>query len=140
MRFAATWNALTKCNSIFCYSSNIVFLIYGSRLQPIFKTNNIEGLRLAQDTSAKFMGDVVLDKLKIIPGPPKDRFLKIDNNGKITSLDKSGLLNAIYQPQLNCLSENARVRIRHAAGHVHESSQSRFQTNKKAKLYQTQNL
>lgn len=77
----------------------------------IFKRNNIEGFRLRQDTSANFTGDLVLNKFKIPPAPPKERFLKIDNLGKITSLDKSGLLKSIYTPGTTCISTGVNVGI-----------------------------
>jgi len=77
----------------------------------IFKRNNTEGFRLRQDTSASFMGDLVLNKFKIPPAPPKERFLKIDNLGKITSLDKSGLLKSIYTLGTTCISTGVNVGI-----------------------------
>ena len=74
----------------------------------VFKRNNVESFRLLEDTAAKFFGDVYLDKFRIKPkpppssGPPEEEFLKVDNQGKITSTDKSGLLSAIYDEQLPC--------------------------------------
>jgi len=61
---------------------------------------------LLEDTAAKFFGNVYLDKFKEPPvnsGPPKEVFLKVDNQGKIISTDKSGLLSAIYDEQFPCL-------------------------------------
>ncbi len=72
----------------------------------VFKRNNVEGFRLLEDTSTRFMGNVFLDKFKEPPvnsGPPKEVFLKVDNQGKIISTDKSGLLSAIYDEQFPCL-------------------------------------
>jgi len=75
----------------------------------VFKRNNVESFRLLEDTAAKFFGDVYLDKFRINPTPPpssgpiQEEFLKVDNQGKITSTDKSGLLSAIYDEQLPCL-------------------------------------
>jgi len=80
----------------------------------IFKSNNIEGFRLRQDTSTQFKGNVFLSKLKLPPSPPKDRFLTIDNLGKITSLDKSGLLYSIYKggsTAFDCVSTGTNVPI-----------------------------
>ncbi|PKP44949.1 MAG: hypothetical protein CVT95_09985 [Bacteroidetes bacterium HGW-Bacteroidetes-12] len=75
-----------------------------NNIDLVFKRNNIEGLRLLEDTSTRFMGNVFLDKLKpITPLPPTEiRLVTADNNGKLTSLDKSGLLSAIYDEQLPC--------------------------------------
>jgi len=74
----------------------------------VFKRNNVESFRLLEDTAAKFFGDVYLNKFRIHPTPPpssgpiQEEFLKVDNQGKIISTDKSGLLSAIYDEQLPC--------------------------------------
>ena len=81
----------------------------------IFKRNNIEGFRLLDDTATKFLGEVYLDKFKEVPpinsGPPKEVFLKVDNFGKITSTDKSGLLQSIYLQPATCLLTGTGVGI-----------------------------
>ncbi|MDT8412020.1 MAG: hypothetical protein RQ875_06140 [Vicingaceae bacterium] len=81
----------------------------------VFKRNNIESFRLLEDTAAKFSGDVFLDKFKEKPpinsGPPKEVFLKVDNQGKIISTDKSGLLESIYTSPNTCLSSGLNVNL-----------------------------
>lgn len=81
----------------------------------VFKRNNIESFRLLEDTAAKFSGDVFLDKFKEKPpinsGPPKEVFLKVDNQGKIISTDKSGLLESIYTSSSTCLSSGLNVNL-----------------------------
>ncbi|MDT8411425.1 MAG: hypothetical protein RQ875_03100 [Vicingaceae bacterium] len=81
----------------------------------VFKRNNIESFRLLEDTAAKFSGDVFLDKFKEKPpinsGPPKEVFLKVDNQGKIISTDKSGLLESIYTSPSTCLSSGLNVNL-----------------------------
>lgn len=91
-------------------SSTSEFIGTTNQTDLVFKSNNTEGFRLNSAAEAKFMGDVYLEKLKIISGPPKERFLQIKNDGKITSLDKSGLINAIYQPVSPCfVDQNGNV-------------------------------
>jgi hypothetical protein len=69
----------------------------------ILKSNNIEGLRITPNAETQLKGDLVMDKFKIITGPPKEQFLKADNNGKITSMDKSGLLESLYKSGASCI-------------------------------------
>jgi len=70
----------------------------------VFKCNSITALEIAPNSESKFMGDVFLDKLKpVTPLPPNEvRIVTSDNNGKLTSLDRSGLVSAIYDPQIQC--------------------------------------
>jgi len=70
----------------------------------VLKCNNITALEIAPNSESKFMGDVFLDKLKpVTPLPPNEvRIVTSDNNGKLTSLDRSGLVSAIYDPQIQC--------------------------------------
>ncbi|PIQ14751.1 MAG: hypothetical protein COW67_12080 [Flavobacteriales bacterium CG18_big_fil_WC_8_21_14_2_50_32_9] len=70
----------------------------------VLKCNNITALEIAPNSESKFMGDVFLEKLKpVTPLPPNEvRIVTADNNGKLTSLDRSGLVSAIYDPQIQC--------------------------------------
>lgn len=73
----------------------------------VFKRNSIESFRLLEDTATQFSGDVFLDKLKpITPLPPGEvRIVTTDNNGKLTSLERSGLFDVIYQPLQTCRTD-----------------------------------
>ena len=71
----------------------------------VFKSNNTEGFRLNAASEAKFTGDVYLNQLKIIQSTPKSRFLQVTNEGKITSIEKSALINTLYQPLSACLTD-----------------------------------
>ncbi len=83
----------------------------------VFKRNNVESFRLLEDTAAKFFGNVYLDKFRIHPTPPpssgpiQEEFLKVDNQGKIISTDKSGLLESIYTSPSTCLSTGVNVNL-----------------------------
>ncbi|MCW9041669.1 MAG: hypothetical protein OQJ69_03535, partial [Flavobacteriales bacterium] len=58
------------------------------------------------DTSSHFMGDVVVEPLKpVTPLPPGEvNLVTVNNQGKLTSLDKSGLLSAIYSLPQPCIT------------------------------------
>ncbi|PKP45987.1 MAG: hypothetical protein CVT95_07790 [Bacteroidetes bacterium HGW-Bacteroidetes-12] len=77
----------------------------------VFKCNNVTALEITPNAEARFMEDVVLDKLKpVIPMPIGEvRIVTSDNNGKLTSLDRSGLLQSIYTSPSTCISTGVNV-------------------------------
>lgn len=61
----------------------------------IFKSGGIEGLRITPANEMKIPGQVYMELYKPLPGLD-DNFLTIDYNGQVKSVEKSGLVNAIY--------------------------------------------
>lgn len=67
----------------------------------IFKSNQNESFRITPQQEFIIKGDVILDHPRpIVPG--EKNILTVDDKGKLTSLDKSGLLQGIYSPLPEC--------------------------------------
>lgn len=79
----------------------------------VFKSNNIVALEIQPNAEATFMGDVVVEPLiPVTPLPPGEvNLVTVNNQGKLTSLDKSGLMTAIYQPPQTCISTGNNVSL-----------------------------
>lgn len=60
----------------------------------IFKSNNIEGLRITPAKDFKVPGLIYMDHYKTIDST-KENFLTVDYTGKLKSLDRSGLTKAL---------------------------------------------
>lgn len=87
-------------------ASNSDFIGTTNNQKVVFKSNNVVALEIQPDTSSHFMGDVVVEPLKpVIPLPPGEvNLVTVNNQGKLTSLDKSGLLSAIYSLPQPCIT------------------------------------
>ncbi|MCW8898778.1 MAG: hypothetical protein OQJ96_08950 [Flavobacteriales bacterium] len=87
-------------------ASNSDFIGTINNQKVVFKSNNVVALEIQPDTSSHFMGDVVVEPLKpITPLPPGEvNLVTVNNQGKLTSLDKSGLLTAIYSLPQPCIT------------------------------------
>ena len=94
-------------------ASNSDFIGTTNNQKVVFKSNNIVALEIQPDTSSHFMGDVVVEPLKpITPLPPGEvNLVTVNNQGKLTSLDKSGLMSAIYQPPQTCFYTGNNVAL-----------------------------
>ncbi len=87
-------------------ASNSDFIGTTNNQKVVFKSNNVVALEIQPDTSSHFMGDVVVEPLKpVTPLPPGEvNLVTVNNQGKLTSLDKSGLLSAIYSLPQPCIT------------------------------------
>jgi len=68
-----------------------------------FKNKLVIGGITRMNGDAKIFGDLKLKSLANL-SLTQNRFLSLQPNGKVTSLGKSGLINAIYQPIATCLT------------------------------------
>lgn len=66
----------------------------------ILKSGNETGLIINPDRDIKIPGQIYID-LHRPTDPGGENIMVVDYNGKVTSMDKSGLLQAIYSPY-NC--------------------------------------
>lgn len=62
----------------------------------IFKSNNVEGLRIAPNKDFKIPGQIYIDLHRPVD-PGAQNLLVVDNMGKVTSINKSGLTDAVLQ-------------------------------------------
>ncbi|MCW8898377.1 MAG: hypothetical protein OQJ96_08170 [Flavobacteriales bacterium] len=87
-------------------ASSADFIGTTNNQKVVFRSNNVVALEIQPDTSSHFMGDVVVEPLKpVTPLPPGEvNLVTVNNQGKLTSLDKSGLLSAIYSLPQPCIT------------------------------------
>ena len=94
-------------------ASSADFIGTTNNQKVVFRSNNVVALEIQPDTSSHFMGNVIVEPLKpVTPLPPGEvNLVTVNNQGKLTSLDKSGLMTAIYQPPQTCISTGNNVSL-----------------------------